>query len=384
MNDMPDIILLEALDLMEQGMSIDDNVARYPDQAADLWPFLNAAAALPSLAVQPSVTAERDSRQAFLAEADRMAAEAARPRRAGGLWRLLAPALAVLAVLFLGGAGLARVSASAVPGDAFYQTKRFIEQPRLNLTNAPERAAALREQFRLERIDEIERLLNDSREADVSLTGVIVAMTGDEWTVDGVPVVVPAGATIEGVPFVGALVRVDGRTEGGTLVASAVTLLSGTPPPLPTPEFPAPTPTQPLPTPMTPASTAEPLEPAPGAQPVVPVATAAPTQPPQPPPPPTATPSFDDNDNDDFDDDFDDDDNDNDDFGGDGGDDDDSCGSGGDDGDDDDDDGQSGSDNDSDSGGNDDSSGDDNDSDADDSDDDDDDDDSDDDDDDNG
>ncbi len=294
---------------MEQGLGVDDIIGRFPDQAADLRPFLMTAAALPALAAQPSVTAERDSRRAFLAEADRRAAEATTTRQAAGwLWRLLAPALAVLAVMFLGGAGLVRASSGAVPGDALYTTKRFVEETRLNLTADPERAAELREQFRRERIDEIEQLLADGREADVSLTGEITAMDGDAWTVDGLPVAVPAGATIEGTPFVGAQVQVDGRAAGGAVTATRVMVLAGVqPPPTPTPPAPTPTPTTPAPTPTPPAPTptAGPVESQPGAQPVVPATQPPPTSPPpaSPPPQPTTPPPGDnDNDNDDWDD----------------------------------------------------------------------------------
>lgn len=296
MNKIPDTLLLEALDLMEQGLSVDDILARFPQQAADLRPFLMTAATLPGLAAQPTLAAERDSKQAFLAEADRLAAEPRRSRPTRGLLqRLLAPALAVLAVIFLGGAGLARASTAAVPGDALYQTKLLIEEARINLTGDPERAAELRRRFSQERIDEIERLLAGGREAEVSLTGEITTMDGEAWTVGGVPVIVPAEATVDGAPSIGAQVQIDGRTSGGVVVARHVTLLSGQkqPPPAPAPEA-SPVPTS-GPSPAPDATRG----PTPAATPVV-------TEPPPPPSPtsasPTATPDHDDDDDDDADD----------------------------------------------------------------------------------
>jgi len=300
MNKIPDTLLLEALDLMEQGLSVDDILARYPQQAADLRPFLMTAAALPALATQPTLAAKRESRLAFLAEADRLAAEPARLRPTRGmLQRLLATALVALAVISLGGAGLARASAAAVPGDALYQTKLLIEEARLNLTGDPQRAAELRRRFSLERIEEIEQLLAGGREAEVSLTGEITAMDGEAWTVGGLPVVVPAAATIDGDPSVGAQVQIDGRTSGGAVVARHVTLLSG-----PKQSTPAPSP-EPSPVPSPVPTKAPTSVPSPSPE-TTPVATPAMTASPQPPSPtstsPAATPD-DDDDNDDDDDD---------------------------------------------------------------------------------
>ena len=126
-------------------------------------------------------------------------------------------------------------SAAAAPGDALYGAKRLIEETRLNLAGDPERAAALREQFRRERLSEIERLLAEGRAAEVSLTGPIEAIDGARWTVAGLPVVVGADTAIDGAPVVGALAQVDGRTGQGGVLAERVIVLVGGPPPEPTP-----------------------------------------------------------------------------------------------------------------------------------------------------
>jgi len=316
-------ILIEALDLMEQGAGIDEIIARYPAQAADLRPFLLTAAALGNLANQPTVTAEARSKRAFLGAADQAAAERDKPVRAAGSWlrRLVAPALAVLAVLFLGGAGLVGASGSAVPGDALYETKRFVEEVRLNLTANPETAAQLRERFRQERVREIEALLANGRAAEVSLTGEVESMVDGRWTVAGVPVLVSSATVIDGRPVVGALVQVNGLTSDQAVVAERIMVFTAGPAPDPTPtgtKTPSPSPTP------RPSETAAPIGdddndngsnddapvvPPPGSQPVAP-ATAAPTSapavqptsPPPAPPPAIATPDDDDdntNDNDD-------------------------------------------------------------------------------------
>jgi hypothetical protein len=228
MNETWEGVLIAALDLLERGLGVDEIVARYPAQAAQLRPFMMTAVALSNLSTQPTVSAEQKSRRAFLAAADRLAAQKARPAVGAVNWlrRLTAPALALVVALLIGGAGLAGASGSAAPGDALYETKLFFEETRLSLTGNPERAALLREQFELERVREIKQLLAEGAQADVSLTGEIEAMVADLWTVAGVPVDVSAAA-IDGTPVVGALVRIDGQTANGFLRAARVTVLAG-------------------------------------------------------------------------------------------------------------------------------------------------------------
>lgn len=341
MNETTERILIEALDLLEQGVGVDEIVGRYPAQAAELRPFLLTAMALSNVAHQPTLTAASQSKRAFLDAADAAATQPASAGRATGGWlrRLMAPALVVLMVVFLAGAGLVSASGAAVPGDALYDTKRFVEEVRLNLTTNPETAAELREQFRLERVSEIDQLLAEGRAAAVSFSGEIEAMDGERWSVAGVPVLVASATAIDGLPVVGALAQVDGLTSDGAVIASRVTVLSAGPVPAPTPvdtETPAPSPTRPS-TPRPSATVPDddddddaPVVPPPGSQPG-PLPTTAPTAapivqptspPPAPtavPPPPTATPD-DDDDDDDNDDNAND--NDDDDDGGSGGDDD--------------------------------------------------------------
>ena len=226
MSNVHEQLLAEALDLMESGLSVEEIVSRYPAQAAELRPFLLTAAALSSLATQPTVSAESRSKQALLAAAvERPARAAARDAAGRRPRRLLAPALAVLVVIFLGGAGLAGASGSAVPGDALYSAKRLIEETRLNLTTNPERAAALREQFRQERLEEIEQLLATGRSAEVSLVGEVESLA--PMIVAGIPITLSADTVMEGTPNVGDEVRVDGRTDNGAVLAERIVVLSG-------------------------------------------------------------------------------------------------------------------------------------------------------------
>ena len=296
MNDELERIFNEALDLLEQGTGVETIVARYPAQAAELRPFLLTAARLSRLATQPSLSAEAQSKRAFLAAAT-VPATTRRPVAAGRLSRLAAGLLALLAVVFLGGATLVGASASAAPGNALYGTKRLVESVRLALATDPERAATLRERFRRERLAEAAQLLAAGREAEITLTGVIEAIDdygrGEaHWTVDGLPVVVDEQTIMDGQPSVGALVEIAGRTtvDGAVRAAQVVVLSAGLPEPTPAPN---PTPAEATPTP-TPDDDDDEATVAPGAAPLetaTPTATTSPTASPSPSPSPSVTPS---------------------------------------------------------------------------------------------
>ena len=235
MNDINEKTLIEALDLLEQGQTVDEIVARYPGEGADLRPFLQTAAALATLAAQPRVAAQSRSRVDFMAAADEMASAPARRAPSFGRWarRLVMPLLAVVVAVFMGGTLLAGATGAAVPGSALYSTKRRIEEVRLNLAADPERAAALREAFRQERIREIEDLFAAGSAAQVELTGAIETMAGDRWPVAGLPGALAGGTILDGTPAIGAVVRVDGQTTARVVIADRIVVISAAPTPTP-------------------------------------------------------------------------------------------------------------------------------------------------------
>ena len=67
MNESLEHVILAALDLLEGGAGVEEILARYPAEAAELRPYLLTAARLATLATQPSLTAERATRRGFLA-----------------------------------------------------------------------------------------------------------------------------------------------------------------------------------------------------------------------------------------------------------------------------------------------------------------------------
>lgn len=241
-----DQTLMAALDMLEQGMSVEEILARFPEEAKGLRPFLNTAVQLSILAPNPPVAAKVASRKAFLAQAAVPAASVSRP---WWYWlrKALAPTLALAAFLIFFGVALVSASAPSLPGDALYNTKLFIEQARLSRTGSPEERMALVEQYRQERIREVEMLLLSGRDAEVSFDGVIEQLADDHWVVAAIMVGVNEDTAVEGHPRLDEMARVYGRTHEGSLTASRIIVLTGGPPP---PE-PTPKPTQ---TPLPPAT----------------------------------------------------------------------------------------------------------------------------------
>jgi hypothetical protein len=225
MNEVKEQTLIEALDLLEQGLSIDEIISRFPGDATGLRPLLMTASALSNLATQPSVAAEKRSKAAFLEAAEFMATSpVAKTRR--WLPRVLAPMLAVLAVIFLSCIALVNASRTAVPGDVLYKTKRAYEEFRLALTSDPVQASVLREEFRDRRLAEVMTLLDSGREESVSFIGVIEAINPDDrWLVEGIPVMVDSETIIEGDPAPSDVVQVDGMTSSGVVEADVILVL---------------------------------------------------------------------------------------------------------------------------------------------------------------
>jgi hypothetical protein len=257
--------VIEALDALERGETIEQIVARYPEAAADIRPILETAALLAARRLQPSLDAQNRSRQAFLAQADAVshtAAGSTPPRRPfAWLRQLLWPAASLALVALFLGAWLLSASASAVPGDTLYNVKRQVEAVRLSWTADPATQADLLEQFNQERIREIRALLRANRTATVAFQGILETAEGDLWTVAGLPLVITPDTQITGRPAAGLLAIVTAQTQDGRLLATAVTI-PGSEEPEPTPTAAPPSPTlQPTET-ATPSATptAEPTE----------------------------------------------------------------------------------------------------------------------------
>ncbi|MEZ4594306.1 MAG: DUF5667 domain-containing protein, partial [Chloroflexota bacterium] len=239
MNDVPESLLQESLDLLEQGLSIEQILARYPDQAEALRPFLQTAVQLMTLAPQPSLAAKQRSQKAFLAHAESLKVAPVQPSSWYRLRQILLPLVSLAVVLILFGATAVSVSGSAIPGDALYPVKLLVEDVRLNRADSPETAVALVETNRQERISEVQTLLRTGRAAEAEFEGELQAIQTDQWTVAEIDIQLDAATRISGLPQLGELARVNGRTENGVFIAETIEILTGTvaePEPEPTAE----------------------------------------------------------------------------------------------------------------------------------------------------
>ncbi len=308
MKQIPRETLAECLDLLQQGLSVEQILSRFPEDSEALRPFLETAVRLSRLAHAPTLAATRRSRDTVLQEVDALGES----RGLGAplwLWlrQALAPAVAFAVLLLLFAVALPQISASALPGDSLYAGKRLVERAQLVLASGPQQRATLLTRFNEERIREVEALLDSGRQAEVQFEGQIAEVETGYWTVAGIRVNLSRETTVEGAPWPGARARVHGRTQDGRLLARRLVVF-GDPPPQPEPTLtatPSPTATptgaaSPSPTPTATATVtptpAETLEPLPSLTPAPPVSTSAP-----PAPSPTSDDGDDDNDNDDDD-----------------------------------------------------------------------------------
>ncbi|MBK7893527.1 MAG: hypothetical protein IPJ90_01225 [Anaerolineaceae bacterium] len=239
MNDVSESVLQESLDLLEQGLPIEQILARYPDHVAALRPFLQTALQLATVAPQPSLAAKQRSQKAFLAHAESLKVTPVQPSAWYRLRQILLPLVSLAAVVILFGATAVSVSGSAIPGDTLYTVKRLVEDVRLNGADDPETAVALVESYRQERIREVQTLLRTGRAAEASFEGEVQALQTDQWTVAEIDIQLNAATRITGQPRLGELARVNGRTENGVFTAETIEILTGSvaePEQEPTPE----------------------------------------------------------------------------------------------------------------------------------------------------
>ncbi|MCB8943824.1 MAG: hypothetical protein H6658_08715 [Ardenticatenaceae bacterium] len=261
MSNLPENILVDGLDALDQGEPIGEILSRYMDYADELRPILETAVRISVLNLQPTVEAQTKSREAFLRQAEVMKGGDGR-RRGRPLFLLLLRPFAAMALLVVLAIGFASVSARSLPGDVLYGAKLFIEGAQLSLSGGN---GQIEERNRQNRILEIEALLAQGREANVSFRGMVDGVEADVWRIEGL-LVSAAAAGLSGNPAVGDVVDVQGWVADGRLVANTITVVQKNENP-PTPEptaTPSPTETAvPTETPtatFTPAPTETPTE----------------------------------------------------------------------------------------------------------------------------
>ena len=219
--------LIECLSLLEDGESIERILERFPEDAASLRPLLETANLLTTQQFEPSEAARLASRRAFLNQAHEL--REAAPAR----WRWFSPRFALMLAsvvfVFLLMGGVVAAADSALPDQTLYPVKLVVEDTRLLLAPAGEKAA-LTERFMQRRRDEIATLLADGRSANVELSGIIEAIGPDAWRVAGLAVQIAPTTRVQGTPLVGARALVQGHTAAGRLFADLISIVPGSAP----------------------------------------------------------------------------------------------------------------------------------------------------------
>lgn len=251
MNNALEQKLIECLDALEHGRSVEQILARYPDDAAALRPMLETAVQLGQLKLAPSTAARNTSRKAFLAQAAAQQAAPGPVLWVNQVWRWLqrglVPAMGVAAALLV---GFLLLTNAAIPGQPLYGAKLQLEDWRLSLARDPETVRALTEEWEARRLAEVKQLLAANLEADVIFGEDIAAMASDHWILNsGIRLNITDQTVIIGEPEVGIYLHIEGRAANGAVTATLVhvdlvhsDLLQGTPTPTPVPATETPSP----------------------------------------------------------------------------------------------------------------------------------------------
>lgn len=215
-----DARLAEVLAALDRGEAPATVLARFPDDAEVLAPFLAVAGALPALGAAPDPVEQAASRRAFLARAADLRRQGAPVRRRRLAWPrwLLGPVTGVA----MTAAVVALLAGMALPGDGFYPVKQAGEQAWLAAVPAGTPRAAAQRRLAERRVAEARALLAAGRSAAVTLEGPIDAVRPDAWVVSGLVAQFDPGTRILGTPEVGETARLWGRTEDGRLLVDTI------------------------------------------------------------------------------------------------------------------------------------------------------------------
>jgi hypothetical protein len=187
-----DNIFNECLErLLVKGESLEQCLARYPEQAAELKPLLETAlAAREASAIQPRPDFRARARYEFNSALKETAA--GKSRTSWGWFPRWATVMAIVLVLVLAGGGTFAAADSSMPDSPLYSVKLATEQARLTLTPSQLSKAGLCAELADRRVAEIAYMANkgDTRQVELItqrldrhlalLTVAVLAQRGDE------------------------------------------------------------------------------------------------------------------------------------------------------------------------------------------------------------
>ncbi len=232
-------ILDTCLAELEQGVSVDALVNRYPHFAEDLRPILETALDASSLAVKevPADVLKRGKVRVLRAAAEqREKLPVALPfwlqikqvfERNQYIPRLAFNLLLVAILLFTAGTSLVSASAESIPGDNLYPMKRGLESLRLWATLDEQAKVTIKNQLEEERLREVEHVLAQKRQADVEFIGVVTSQQETEWIVGGIRVSVSEQTQMDEAVQVGDIIQINGTSQAdGVVLAREIRLVT--------------------------------------------------------------------------------------------------------------------------------------------------------------
>jgi hypothetical protein len=222
---MPDlsVILDECIHQMQKGATLEQVLARHPDDAAELEKLLAAAGAMHAArtGIEIPLNAQARSRMAFINSAYQ-------PIRTHSLFhafhlKFATALLSILALLAFGLLGTTLASAHTLPGDVFYPVKLALEQVQMNFTTAPAQRLQLQQNFDDRRAEEVNELKQAGRSSAVSFIGELVR-NGDRWQVAGITLDLNSQQEAQAAGWANYVVQVTGELEGMTVHVSALSI----------------------------------------------------------------------------------------------------------------------------------------------------------------
>lgn len=180
-------IFEQCLRQLQMGRSLDEVLAPYGDQAAELRPLLETAVIAGSLRPPREVpaSAENRSRALFLTRAGQARSRQNRPW-AAWLPRFTPAVLTrvvMIALVLSGLVGTGFTSAKSIPGDTLYPVKIAVEKARLSFAGNPESRLELEQTFDQERVDESHQVLLLGRNQTLNFAGYLEREDTSEWEV---------------------------------------------------------------------------------------------------------------------------------------------------------------------------------------------------------
>jgi uncharacterized membrane protein YgcG len=211
MNDNLYDILEACLQELENGVDVEELLKRHPEYAEELRPILSASIQARSIAVPaPSTDIVRRNRAKLMQRAAEMREAKAVPRkRFFPLFQRLAIVLSLLVLFLASGTRLVHASSTALPGENLYPVKRTWEDLRLLFVFNQQLRESLKEQYEVERLDEVNELLAKGRGETIQFAGVFKIVNNKTY-VSGIQVILPAAIPL---PANGSVVMISGSTN---------------------------------------------------------------------------------------------------------------------------------------------------------------------------